>query len=69
VTADRISLKGGKAGFGYTLDEATQGAIAVRLSLGNERPWCAAAPGKVDVPGRFVAEPRTAPPNVCPAVP
>src|SRR5439155_19264466 len=47
VTADRISLAGGGAGWGYTLDEPSQGRIAVRLTLGGGRPWCAEAPAKV----------------------
>jgi hypothetical protein len=69
VRRDGIALKGGRAGFGYTLDEPAQGALAVRLTLGGDRPWCAAAPGRIDVAGRFVAVPRTAAPLDCPALP
>jgi len=79
VTADRISFVGGGAGWGYTLDEPSQGRIAVRLTLGSERPWCAEAPAKVggnppstassDRVGRFVAQPRTPAPVVCPPLP
>ena len=73
VRRDRITLKGGKAGFGYTLDEPSQGAIAVRLALGAGRPWCAAAPPKAgstnDTVGRFVAAPKTPPPTSCPPLP
>jgi hypothetical protein len=68
VKADSIKVKGGKAGWTYTLDEPTQGRVAVRLALGTARPWCADAPGKSDRPGSFVAE-KMAAPSLCPAVP
>jgi hypothetical protein len=68
VKNDSIKVKGGKAGWMYTLDEPMQGRIAVRLTLGSARPWCADAPGKSDRPGTFVAE-KTAAPSVCPVVP
>ena len=76
VSADRISLAGGGSGWVFTLDEPSQGRIAVRLTLGSGRPWCAEAPAKAtpsttanDRVGRFVAQPRTPAPLVCPAVP
>jgi hypothetical protein len=69
VRQDRIGLKGGKASWPYTLDEPAQGRIAVRLTLGSDRPWCAEAPARLDVPGRFVAVPATPPPVICPALP
>ncbi len=73
VRADSISVKGGKAGWGYTLDERSQGTVAVRLKLGADRPWCAAAPAKAgpanDTVGRFVAQKNTPPPASCPPVP
>jgi hypothetical protein len=73
VRGDRISLKGGKASFGYGLAAAPQVRVAVRLGLGTDRPWCAAALAKAgasnDTPERFVGEPKTPPPATCPAVP
>ncbi len=73
VRGDRITLKGGKASFGYVLGPSPQVRVALRLALGSARPWCAAAPARAgassDTPERFVAQPKTAPPAVCPAVP
>ena len=73
VRADRITLKGGKAGWAYTLDEPSQGRMAVRLTLGDGRPWCAAAPPKAgaanDTIGKFVAAPKTPAPASCPPLP
>ena len=70
---DRITLKGGKASFDYVLGPSPQVRVALRLALGSDRPWCAAAPARAgassDTPERFVAQPKTAPPAVCPAVP
>jgi hypothetical protein len=68
VKADSIKVKGGKAAWTYTLDEPTQGRVAVQLMLGTSRPWCADAPGKTDRPGSFAAQ-QTAAPSVCPVVP
>jgi hypothetical protein len=64
----------------YTLDEPQQGRVAVTLELGGSGPtWCADAPAKQrgnppstasnDQPGRFVGEPKTAPPASCPTPP
>jgi hypothetical protein len=74
VKADRIVIKGGGATFGYTLDEASQGSVAVRLRLGTALPWCAEAgraPSlpRVDEVDRFLAQPKTPPPAVCPPLP
>jgi hypothetical protein len=75
VTTDKITLKGGGAGFGYSLDEASQGAIAIRVRLGGV-VWCARAAAKQsgnppstvqnDRVDRFVGQPKTAPPASCP---
>jgi len=80
ITADRLSVKVGGATWGYSLDEAQQGRIAVRLALGaGGLGWCAEAPARVDgLPpttarndrvGRFVGQPRTPPPTACTATP
>jgi DNA-binding beta-propeller fold protein YncE len=75
VTTDKITLKGGGAGFGYSLDDASQGAIALRVRLGGV-VWCARAAAKQsgnppstvqnDRVDRFVGQPKTAPPASCP---
>jgi predicted esterase len=75
VKQDQIRIKGGKAAWGYTLDEAQQQRIAVRVQLGG-MSWCADAPAKTsgtppstaknDQPGRFVAAPKTPAPSACP---
>lgn len=73
VRGDRLTLKGGKAAFGYALGPAPQGRVALRLALGSDRPWCAEAPARPGASGdtaeRFVGQPKTPPPAVCPAVP
>jgi len=73
VRADRLTVKGGKAAWAYTLDEPSQGRIAVRLGLDGDRPWCAEAPARAgsgfDRPGSFVGQPNSPPPAICPAVP
>jgi YVTN family beta-propeller protein len=75
VKADSIRIKGAGT---YTLDETKQVSVATRLQLG-AATWCADAPAKAsgnppstiknDLPGKFVAQPKTAPPSVCPAIP
>jgi hypothetical protein len=73
VRTDSISLKGGKAAFGYSLAGAPQHRVAVRLGLGANRPWCADVPpragGSNDTLGRFVGQRDTPPPVTCPTVP
>ena len=77
VKADTIRMRGTGT---YTLDEPQQGRVAVTLELGASGPtWCADAPAKLsgnppstasnDLPGRFVAQPKTAPPGSCPTPP
>ncbi|MFN8544558.1 MAG: DUF3604 domain-containing protein [Candidatus Binatia bacterium] len=70
VATDRITIRGGHAGWSYALGERPQGRIAVRLLLGGGTLWCAdapAAPGS-DTHARFVATRGAPPPDVCPAV-
>jgi len=79
VQADRITLRGGKASFAYTLDEPAQGEVAVVVRLGAGDAWCAAAPAHArgvppstaasDHPGRFVGAPKSPPPASCPSPP
>jgi hypothetical protein len=47
VKRDAITVRGGRASFGYTLGEPTQRRVAVRLTLGSGARWCAeAAPSR-----------------------
>ncbi len=75
VEKDKITIRGGKASFGYTLDEPKQGEIAVVLRLGSDVGWCAADAAKThghdveDRPGRFVGVPKAPAPASCPAPP
>jgi hypothetical protein len=79
VRRDRIDVKAARAGWGYTLDEPSQGRIAVRLVLGNGAAWCADAPARAtgsppttahnDHVDRFVGQPRSAAPTGCPSPP
>jgi hypothetical protein len=43
VKGHKISIRGGKGTWGYTLDEPSQGSIAVRLTLGTGITWCSDA--------------------------
>ena len=77
LKTDRITVKGGK-GWTYTLDEAGQGRVAVRLLLGSQG-WCADGPAKTsgsppssarnDTVGRFKAASHAAAPGACPLTP
>ena len=79
VGADLLAVKGGGAGFAYTLDEPHQGRIAVRLVLGTATVLCAEAPARTsgtppsparyDRTGRFTGASRTPPPPACPGLP
>jgi DNA-binding beta-propeller fold protein YncE len=79
VKNDLITVRGGKDGWGYTLDEPAQGRIAVRLSFGTTLDWCADAPAKAsgrppttaanDRQDKFVAAAKTPPPSSCPIPP
>ena len=75
----KVSVRGGKAAWGYTLDEASQGAIAVRLTLGTGVTWCTLAlprtsgsppsSASYDRPNKFQAQRLQSPPADCPALP
>jgi hypothetical protein len=78
VRVDSLTVRGGGAQWGYTLEEPSQGRVAVRLTLGSAAGWCADAPAKArgnppttaryDTVDKFVAEPKTPPPAACPPV-
>ncbi len=79
IGSDKITLRGGGAQWAYTLDEPSQGRIAVRLTLGSSRGWCSDAPAKTrgtppssanyDRVDKFIAEPKTPAPEACPPLP
>jgi hypothetical protein len=46
VRADGLGVKGGRSGWIYTLDEPSQGQVALRLQLGSGARWCAVAAAK-----------------------
>ncbi len=79
VTLDKITIRGGKTNWSYTLNEAAQGRVGVRLTLGTAVLWCADAPAKAtgnppstagtDKIGKFIARPKTPAPAVCPPTP
>ena len=73
VQRDRIRIGGKGAGWTYTLDEAAQGSVALRLTLGTIT-WCAEAgrapyPARIDARDRFLGAPKTPAPAVCPPLP
>jgi hypothetical protein len=79
VRPNRIRVRAGGALFGYSLDEAAQGAVAIVLRLGTAPAWCASAPAKAagtppsteayDRPDRFIAERNAPAPGTCPPAP
>jgi YVTN family beta-propeller protein len=79
IKLDRIVLRGGKSAWGYSLDEAAQGVVGLRLQLGSQRAWCTQtsantsgnppSTAKNDRPGRFNASHGAPPPLVCPPLP
>jgi hypothetical protein len=79
ILTDKITIKGGKADWDYTLNEPAQGRMAVRLALGTGVQWCADTPAKSsgsppstaksDKVDKFIGAKNTPPPALCPAVP
>jgi hypothetical protein len=74
-----IKIRGGRSNWAYTLNEASQGRMALRLTMGNQFRWCADAPAKTsgnppstasnDKVDKFVGARRTPAPASCPALP
>ena len=72
VARDRVQLRGPGR---YSLDEPSQGAVAVSVRLGTDPGWCARASGRRaagaeggDRVGRFDGAPGPAP-TTCPVLP
>ena len=74
-----IKIRGGKSSWAYTLNEPSQGRIALRLTMGNQFRWCTDAPAKMsgnppstasnDKVDKFVGARRTPAPATCPPLP
>jgi DNA-binding beta-propeller fold protein YncE len=72
LTSTRLTIRGGRADFGYSLDEPRQGRIALRLVLGDGAVLCADSPPsspKTDRVDWFKGSAKTAPPPFCPQLP
>ena len=79
VKEAKLSVRGGKAQWLYTLDEPSQGAIAVRLTLGTAVTYCSVALPRVsgnppssaayDRPNKFQAVRLQDAPADCPPLP
>jgi hypothetical protein len=74
IKPDQITFKGGKAGWNYTLNEPSQGRVAMVFILGST-VYCSDAPAKAtgnppstasnDRVDKFVAQPNTPAPPFC----
>jgi hypothetical protein len=74
---NQLTIKGGKSGFTYTLNEPQQGSVAVILGMGSQT-WCASAlakrsghppsTAKNDHIDKFIGQPNALP-ATCPAMP
>jgi hypothetical protein len=79
IRGNLLRIRGGRSLWGYTLDEASQGRIAVRMTMGSGLRWCADSPAKAsgnppttvsnDRVDKFVGARKSPPPATCPAVP
>jgi YVTN family beta-propeller protein len=79
LKTDSLTIKGGKAGFDYTLNEPQQGSVAVRLNLADLTGWCANSPAKTsgsppstannDKVDKFIGRKKAPAPASCPGVP
>lgn len=79
VKGPKLSVRGGKAQWLYTLDEPSQGSIAVRLTLGTAVTYCSRAMPKVsgfppssaasDRVNKFQAARKQLAPDDCPPLP
>jgi hypothetical protein len=68
IRNDKLLVKGGRDLFAYSLDEPSQGRIALRLTLGTDAQWCAEATGRQDEVDEFIAVVNTPTPAICPAL-
>ena len=66
ILNDKLVVKGGREFFAYSLDEPSQGRIAIRLTLGTDVQWCTEATARQDETDKFVANSNTPAPATCP---
>jgi len=76
---NKITMKGGRSEWGYSLDEPSQGLLAARLTLGTGVTWCTVAEpyatgnppstARFDRVDLYRARRLGAPPASCPDVP
>ncbi len=79
LKGSKLTVRGGKQAWGYTLDEVAQGRLGIRLTLGTGVTYCADVPArtsgnppssaKFDRPGRFQGQSKTPYPAACPPLP
>jgi hypothetical protein len=76
VRNNKLTIKGGRDNWPYTLDEPSQGSVGIRLTLGTGVRWCAeggkplpAFAPKKDQTDKFSARRKTPAPVVCPPLP
>ncbi len=79
IKSNSIILRGGRSAWGYTLDEPSQGRVALRLALGTDPGWCTATTADVkgnppttaksDRAGYFKAGGLAPAPATCPPLP
>jgi hypothetical protein len=71
LKADALTVTAKGAGFGYSLDEPSQGSIAVRVTAGSVTTWCGLSMPRagLDVQDKFTGLTDSPAPAVCPAVP
>lgn len=72
VKGDKLTIRGGRGAWGYSLDEPSQGKLALTLTLDTGDTWCVEATPRspsttFDRRDRFQAQTNTPPPAVCPA--
>ena len=76
LRAGSLRFSGGGPNWNYTLDEASQGRVAVRVAIGASLRLCAEAPAAVagappsplDGPGSFAGQRKAPAPAVCPSL-
>ena len=79
IRGDLLRVRGGKGAWGYTLEEPSQGRVAVRMTMGSAFAWCTDSPAKTsgnppstastDRVDKFLGARRAPAPAVCPPAP
>ena len=71
LKTDALTVTAKGAGFGYSLDEPSQGSVAVRVTAGGVTTWCGLSLPRsgLDVQDKFTGVSDSRAPAVCPAVP